>query len=127
MIDRMVRRAYSEQAAKVATQRNAGSAFAAAAGRQRWSQRLRDDHLLLAAVEKLMQQAGRGGHVPVSRAAKGLPAIAMIAGAGTNSHVLGDVADRSIRYAQTVLLCERYGLPLPVKLRDDDVEVPGEA
>ena len=120
MIERMVQRAYSEQAAKVATQRNARSAFAAAAGRQRWSKRLREDHRLLAAAEKLIKQAGRGGHVPVSRAAKAMPAIAVIAGAGTNSRVLGDVADQSIRYAQTVLLAERYGMPLPARLRDDD-------
>ncbi len=66
MIYRMVQRSYSEQAAKVTTQRQAGSAFAAAAGRQKWSQKLREDHRLLAAVEKLMKQAGGGGHVPVS-------------------------------------------------------------
>lgn len=123
MIDRMVQRAYGEQAVKVGTQRKAGSAFAAAAGRKNWSKKLREDHRLLAAVEKLMkQQAGKGVHVPVSRAAKAMPAIGVIAGAGTNAHVLGDVANQSIRYAQTVLLSERYGLPLPAKLRDDDVE-----
>lgn len=122
MIDRMVQRAYSEQAAKVATQRKAGSAFAAAAGRKRWSQKLREDHRLLAAVEELMKPAGGGAHVPVSRAAKAMPAIAVIAGAGTNSHVLGDVADQSIRYAQTVLLAERYGMPLPVRLRNPEAD-----
>ncbi len=127
MIDRMVQRAYSEQAAKVATQRQAASAFRAAAGRQRWSQKLREDHRLLAAVEKLMKQAGGGGPVPVSRAAKALPAIAVIAGAGTNSHVLGDVANQSIRYAQTVLLSEKHGVPLPARLRDDDVDDHADA
>jgi hypothetical protein len=123
MIDRMVQRAYSEQAVKVGTQRKAGSAFAAAAGRERWSEKLRQDHRLLAAVEKVMKQAGGGAHVPVSRAAKAMPAIGVIAGAGTNSHVLGDVANQSIRYAQTVLLSERHGVPLPARLRDDDVDV----
>lgn len=122
MIDRMVRRAYTEQAAKVAAQRQAGSAFRAAAGRQRWSPKLREDHRILEAVEKLMKQAGGQGHVPVSRAVKALPAIGVIAGAGMNSFVLGDVAGKSIRYAQTVLLSEKYGLPLPAKLRDDDVD-----
>lgn len=122
MIDRMVQRAYSEQAAKAVTQRQAGSAFTAAAGRQRWSQKLREDHRLLAAVEKLMKQAGRGRHVPVARAAKALPAISMIAGAGTNSHVLGDIANQSIRYAQTVRLSEKHGLPLPARLRNGDVD-----
>ena len=119
MIDRMVQRAYSGQAAKVATQRQAGAAFTATAGRQRWSQKLREDHRLLAAVEKLMKQTGTVEHVPVSRAAKALPAIAVIAGAGTNSHVLGDVANQSIRYAQTVFLSEKHGMPLPAKLKDD--------
>ena len=127
MIERMVQRAYSEQAAKVVTQRQAGSAFRAAAGRQKWSQKLREDHRLLAAVEKLMKQASGGGKVPVGRAVKALPAIAVIAGAGTNSHVLGDVAKQSIRYAQTVLLSEKYGLPLPARLRDDDVVDPPDA
>ncbi len=127
MIDRMVQRAYSEQAAKVTTQRQAGSAFRAAAGRQKWSQKLREDHRLLAAIEKLMKQASGSGHVPVSRAAKALPAIAVIAGAGTNSHVLGDVANQSIRYAQTVLLSEKHGLPLPARLRDDDVDDHADA
>jgi hypothetical protein len=122
MIDRMVQRTYSQQAAKVATQYKAGLDFAAAAGRKQWSQRLREDHRLLAAVEKLMKQAGGGRHVPVTRAAKALPAIAVIAGAGMNSHVLGEVADQSIRYAQTVLLSERYGMPLPARLRDEDVD-----
>ncbi|MDQ1686237.1 MAG: hypothetical protein QOC82_2974 [Frankiaceae bacterium] len=119
MIDRMVRRAYSEQATKVATQRQAGSAFRAAAGRQRWSQKLREDHRLLAAVERLMKQAGSGANVPVSRATKALPAIGVLAGAGMNSYVLGDVANQSIRYAQTVLLAEKHGLLLPVRLRHD--------
>ena len=122
MIERMVQRAYSEQAAKVVTQRQAGSAFRAAAGRQRWSQKLREDHRLLAAVEKLMKQASGGGQVPVGRAAKALPAIAVIVGAGTNSYVLSDVANQSIRYAQTVLLSEKYGVPLPAKLRENDVD-----
>lgn len=121
MIDRMVQRAYREQAAKVGAQRKAGAAFAAAAGRKKWSEKLRTDHRLLAAVETLMKQAGNGAHVPVGRAAKALPAIGVVIGAGTNSFVLSDVASQSIRYAQTVLLAEKHGLPLPARLRDDDV------
>ena len=119
MIERMVQRAYGEQVVKVGTQRKAGSAFAAAAGRKRWSEKLRKDHRVLAATEKLMKQAGNGAHVPVSRAAKAMPAIGVITGAGTNSYVLGDVAKQSVRYAQTVLLSQKHGLPLPPKLRDD--------
>lgn len=122
MIDRMVQRAYSEQAAKVVTQQKAGAAFAAAAGRKNWSEKLRSDHRLLAAVEKLMKQAGGGGHVAVGKAAKALPAISVIIGAGTNSHVLADTANQSTRYAQTVLLSEKYGLPLPERLRNEDAD-----
>lgn len=122
MIERMVHRTYGEQAARVTAQRKANSAFRAAAGRQRWSQKLRDDHRVLPAVEKLMKQAGNGGHVPVGKAAKALPAIAVVTGAGMNSHILGDVANQSVRYAQTVLLSEKYGLPLPDRFRDDQAE-----
>lgn len=85
MIDRMVRRAYLGQAPKVETQRKAGAAFAAAAGRVKWSDKLRQDHRVLAAVEKLMKQAGNGAHVPVAQAAKALPFVAVLAGAGMNS------------------------------------------
>lgn len=63
-----------------------------------------------------------GAHVPVSRAAKAMPAIGVIAGAGTNAHALRDVAKQSIRYAQTVLLCERHRVPLPARLWDADVD-----
>jgi len=122
MIDRMVQRAYAEQAPKVATQRQAGSAFRAAAGRQRWSQKLREDHRLLEAIEKLMKQATNGKQVPVGRAAKALPYVAVVVGAGTNARVLSDVSSKSIRYAQTVRLSEKYGLPLPAKLRDADLD-----
>jgi len=125
MIDRMVQRAYREQLAKVSTQREARLAFAAAAGRKHWSEKLRQDHRLLGAVEKLMKHAGGGAHVPVARAAKAMPAIGVVVGAGTNSHVLGDVATQSIRYAQTVLLSERHGLPLPARLRDPEVDDHG--
>ncbi len=123
MIDRMVHRAYREQTAKIASQRQAGAAFHVAAGRQNWSAKLRQDHRLLAAVEKLMKQAGTGGHVPVQRAARALPAIGVLIGAGTNSFVLADVANQAIRYSQTVLLSDKYGLGLPARLRhevDDD-------
>lgn len=126
MIGRMVQRGYSEQAAKAATQQKAGSAFTTAIHRQKWSKRLREDHRLLDAAEKLLKHANKGGHVPVTRAAKAMPAIGVIMGAGTNSHVLGDIASQSIRYAQTVHLAERYGMPLPPRLRDDDEDGHGD-
>lgn len=71
-----------------------------------------------------MKQAGNGKHVPVTRAAKAMPAIAVVAGAGTNAHVFGDVATQSIRYAQTVLLSERYGLPLPERFSEEHGHAP---
>lgn len=129
MIDRMIRRSYREQTAKVAGQRRAGAAFQAAAGRKNWSARLRQDHRLLAAMERLMRQAGSGGHVPVQRVARAMPAVGVLVGAGTNSFVLGDVANQAVRYSQTVLLSDKYGLPLPRGLGHevDDVHAQSAA
>jgi hypothetical protein len=117
MIEQMVNRAYKEQVPKVTTQRGAANAFTAAAGRVKWSQRLREDHRILAAVEKLMKQASGGGHVPVTRAAKALPVVSVVIGAGTNAYLLGAVAKHSVCHSQTVLLSQRYDLPLPPSLR----------
>ena len=117
MLSQMVSRAYAEQAAKVTTQRQAVSAAAATAGRVNWSKKLREDHRMLAAVEKLMKRATNGGHVPVTRAAKALPVISVVMGAGTNAHLLGSVATHSICHSQTVLLSQRYDLLLPLNLR----------
>jgi hypothetical protein len=116
MIDQMVSRAYKEQAPKAATQRRASSAFTAAAGRIRWSERLREDHRLLAAVETLMKRAAGGGHISVARAARALPVISVVTGAGTNAHLLGTVAKHGVCHSQTVLLSQRYDLPLPPHL-----------
>lgn len=60
MIDRMVVRAYRNQAAKAGTVKNASAAFSAAKGRVRWSKKLREDHRLMAAVEKLLKHLGEG-------------------------------------------------------------------
>ena len=116
MIDLMVRRAYSEQAGKVAAQRQAGKAFTDMAGRKNWSKKLRSDHKIAAALERLMKEA-TGKSVPVGRVAKALPAIAVVTGAGINSYVLGDVTTQAIRYSQTVRLSQKHGLPLPERLR----------
>jgi hypothetical protein len=117
MIEQMVNRAYKEQASKITTQRQATSAFTAATGRRNWSAKLREDHRILEVVEKLMKQAGSGGRVPVARVAKALPVISVVMGAGTNAHLLGTVAKHGVRHSQTVLLSQRYGLPLPSNLR----------
>jgi hypothetical protein len=116
MVDRMVVRAYKEQAPKAATVRQANAAFAAGKGRIRWSDKLRDDHRLMAAVEKLMKQFANGRAVSVEKVTKVMPVIAIFAGAGTNAYVLGDVAHQARLYARTLFLAEKYGLPLPSNL-----------
>jgi hypothetical protein len=127
MIDRMVVRAYRSQAPKATTVKSAGAAFSAAKGRVNWSQKLRDDHRLMAAVEKLMKQVGDGSRVPVKNARMGMPVVAVFAGAGTNAHVLGDIAKQARHYAATMLLAEKYGLALPPNLRQDlDSDEPAD-
>ncbi|MFI6521431.1 EcsC family protein [Spirillospora sp. NPDC050679] len=120
LVDRMVMRAYRNQAPKAETARKAGAAFNAAKGRVRWSPKLRDDHKLMAAVENLMKQFANGRAIPVSKVAKAMPVVAVFAGAGTNAYVLGDVVHQARLYAQTLYLAEKYGLPLPENLRDQD-------
>lgn len=125
MIDRMVNRSYREQAPKAAAMWDVNAAFAAGRGRQRWSEKLRNDHRLMAALEKLMKQFGGGKAVSVQNVVKALPVVAILAGAGTNSHVLADTAQQATAYAQTVLLSEKYGLPLPEQLQRER-ETPDE-
>ncbi|MEO6501673.1 MAG: EcsC family protein [Jatrophihabitantaceae bacterium] len=119
MIERMVVRAYRNQAPKVGTVKSASAAFDAAKGRVNWSPKLRDDHRLLAAVEKLMKRLGDGSRVPVQNARMGMPVVAIFAGAATNAHVLGDTAKQARNYGATLLLAEKYGLELPPNLRQD--------
>lgn len=119
MIDRMVLRAYRGQAPKAVAMKDAGSAFAASKGRVNWSRKLRQDHRLMAAVEKLLKQLGDGRRVPVRSARMGMPVVAVFAGAGTNSYVLGDIARQARQYAATVFLAQKYGLALPPNLRND--------
>ncbi|QIG44473.1 EcsC family protein [Nocardioides anomalus] len=90
MIDRMVVRAYRNQTVKAGSVKKAGAAFDAAKGRVKWSQKLREDHKLMAAVEKLLKKAGDGTHVPVKNARMGMPVVSVLAGAATNGFVLGD-------------------------------------
>ena len=117
IIDRMVARAYRNQIAKAGSVKKASAAFDASKGRVNWSQKLRDDHRLMAAVEKLLKRAGDGKHVPVKNARMGMPVVSVLAGAATNSHVLGDTARQARHYAATLLLAERHGLELPANLR----------
>jgi hypothetical protein len=116
LIDRMVLRAYKEQGPKAVAVREASSAFNAGLGRKKWSQKLREDQKLMAAIEKLMQQFARGQHVPVEKVTKFVPLVAVLAGAGTNAYVLGDVAKQATLFAQTSFLSDKYDLPMPSNL-----------
>lgn len=127
MIDRMVVRAFRNQVPKAQTVRSAGAAFQASRGRVNWSRKLRDDHRLMAAVEKLMKQLGDGSRVPVKNARMGVPFMAIFAGAGTNAYVLGDIAKQARHYGATVRLAEKYDLELPPNLRKDlDTDDPSD-
>lgn len=119
VIDRMVARAYKNQVVKAGSVKNAAAAFDAAKGRVNWSQKLREDHRLMAAVEKLLKQVGDGKRVPVKNARMGMPLLAVLAGAATNSHVLGDTVKQARHYGATVMLAEKHGLELPRNLRRD--------
>ncbi|SDH30921.1 EcsC protein family protein [Lentzea fradiae] len=124
-IERLVQRSFVAQAAKVKPLHETARAASAVKGRVRWSPKLRADHRLLAALEKLMQQIGpAGSRVAVKDVAKALPVVGVLIGAGMNAAILGNVAADAQRYCQTRFLCDRYGLPLPAALatnRDDDV------
>jgi hypothetical protein len=119
-IQRLVRRSFMAQAAKVEPLREAARAAGAVKGRINWSPKLRQDHRLLAVLEKLMQQLGpSGARVPVQNVAKVVPFVGILIGAGMNSAILGNVAADAQRYCQTRFLCEKYGLPLPAALATD--------
>lgn len=119
-IQRLVRRSFMAQAAKAEPLREAARAAEAIRGRVRWSDKLRTDHRLLAALEKLMKHLGpAGSRVPVQNVAKVVPVVGVLIGAGMNSAVLGNVAGDAQRYCQTRFLCEKYGLPLPAALTTD--------
>ncbi|MEU9167661.1 EcsC family protein [Streptomyces sp. NPDC048420] len=123
-IQRLVRRSFMAQAAKAKPMTETARASVAIKGRVRWSNKLRQDHRLLAALEKLMQQMGpAGSRVPVESVAKAVPFVGVFIGASINAAVLSSVAADAQRYCQTRFLCDKYGLPLPAALatdRDDD-------
>ncbi|MFJ6758682.1 EcsC family protein [Streptomyces sp. NPDC091273] len=124
-IQRLVRRSFMAQAAKAQPLREAAQAAHAVKGRIRWSDKLRHDHRLLAALEKLMQQLGpAGSRVPVQNVAKVVPFVGVLIGAGMNSAVLGRVAADAQRYCQTRFLCDKYGLPMPSALATDQDDDP---
>ncbi|MBF4615839.1 EcsC family protein [Curtobacterium sp. VKM Ac-1376] len=126
-IQRIVRRSFFAQAAKAGPIRDASRAAWAAKDRVRWSNKLRTDHRLLAALEKLMKHAGvSGGRVSVQSVAKVAPFVGIVIGAGVNAAVLGQLAEDAKRYCQTRFLSEKYGLPMPTALLHDDDEEASE-
>lgn len=124
-IQRLVRRSFMAQAAKAKPLRDVARAADAIKGRVRWSDKLRADNHLLAALEKLLQQLGpAGSKVPVQNVAKVVPFVGVLIGAGMNSMILGNVAADAQRYCQTRFLCDKYGLPLPAALATDPDDDP---
>lgn len=128
-IQRLVHRSLMAQAAKAKPLHEAAQAARAIKGRVRWSSKLRADHRLLVALEKLMKQLGPvGAKVPVQSVAKAVPFVGVLIGAGMNAAILGNVAKHAKRYCQTRFLCDKYGLPLPTALATDpDAEPQSEA
>lgn len=113
-IQHLVQQSFMAQAAKAKPLRDTARAASAVKGRVKWSKKLRNDHRLLAALEKLMKQLGPvSSRVPVKNVAKVVPVVGVLIGAGMNSAVLGRVATEAQRYCQTRFLCDKYGLPLP--------------
>lgn len=125
-IESLVSRSFLAQAAKAKPATEAALAAQAAAGRVRWSEKLRADHEVIAGLEKLMAKwYPKGTVVPVQHVAKALPLISIAFGAGANSQILAQVSKDAQRVCQTRFLCDTYGLPLPVALKrfsdpDDD-------
>lgn len=120
-LERMVKNSYAEQAAKAGAVHKAARAFDAGKGRVKWSEKLRNDHRILEALERLIKAASGKDAVPVVKVVNKLPGIGVITSAGMNSHILGSVAKNATAYAQTVFLAEKYGLDLPqLLLLDED-------
>ena len=115
MVERMVRRAYAVQASKVGVVRDATRARTATIARERWSQKVREDHKIMAAVERLMNRAG-DGKVGIKDVSKKMPYIGVVTSAGANAYVLGDIAKQAVLYGRTRHLSEKYDLPLPASL-----------
>lgn len=122
-IDKMVQRAYMQQAPKVGAVREAARAAQLGAGRVRWSDKLRQDARLLAAVEKLMKQFSSGQHVPVEKVVSKMPLVGILTGAGFNQQMLGDVAKQARHYAATHHLAAKYDLQLPARLSAATLEI----
>ena len=117
LVERMVVRAYKEQAPKVGTVRQAAKAYMAGKGRVRWSEKLRKDERILVALEKLMNKFNGTSATPVGNVVNKMPGIAIVTAAGLNQQMLGDVAKQARHFAATQRLAEKYDVPLPDRLR----------
>lgn len=118
VLGRMVKRTFGKQVAKAGISRDANYAMQAVKDRVRWSDKLRNDHRIVQALEKLMKTWNKGNLVPIRQVAKGIPVVALITTTGTNAWVMGDVAKQSRFYGQTLFLADKYGLQLPASLSD---------
>ncbi|WP_205739580.1 EcsC family protein [Georgenia sp. SYP-B2076] len=118
-IQQIITRSFIAQGAKAKATKETAEAARAIRGRVRWSRKLRDDQKLVAALERLMKQWYPRAHVPVQHVAKALPFVSSVVGAGTNSHLLGQVTSDAQKYCQTRFLAEKYALDLPKPLRED--------
>lgn len=100
------RSSFTVQAAKAVPLRNTMRAVDAIQGRVRWSEKLLDDHRIIAAVERLMRQLGSAAtRPPILSVAKALPFVGIGVGAAANSVVLGGMAADAKRFCQTRFLC----------------------
>ncbi|MEW5658787.1 EcsC family protein [Streptomyces cinereoruber] len=125
-IQRLVHQSFMAQATKAEPLNRTAQAAQALKGRVNWSDKLRTDHKLAAALEKLLQHLSpAGSKVSVKSVAKVVPFVGIVISAGLNSAVLGRVASEAQKYCQTRFLCDKYGIPLPAALtvdQDDDPE-----
>jgi len=118
MVERIVRRGYRAQASKAGIVLDSSRAFRASKDRVRWSKKLREDHRLMAAVEKLMKPVS-DGRISVKDVSKKMPYIGVVTSAGSNGYLLGDISKQGVYYGRTRHLSEKYGLPMPPNLLPD--------
>ena len=123
LIERMVLGAYTKQVVKAGAVNETAKAYAAGVGRQRWSQKLREDHRILDVTEKLMNQFKGTKSTPIGKVVAKMPAIGVVTSAGLNARMLGNVAQQARHFAATAHLVDKYGLPMPAKLVHTDVVV----
>ena len=65
---------------------------------------------------------GGAQHIPVQKVTPAIPGLAVVAGAGSNAFMLGDLARQASFYGQTRFLAEKHGLVLPANLATEDDE-----